>query len=205
MAARFVLHHHPQSRSQRIKWLLEEIGAPYEIVAHDLNAGTHKRPEFLRLNPDGKLPTLVDRGPDGGAEVVLTESAAIVLHVADAAPEVGLAPTPGSPERGPYLTWIVYGVAALEPAFADAVFPRAEPAPARAVGWPPFPDAVSRVAQALEPGPWILGDTFSAADLMIGGLLGWVHGWGKLPEPERFLPYLERIAARPAHIRTFET
>ena len=201
MTARFVLHHHPQSRSQRIKWLLEEAGAPYEIVPHDFENGTHKRPEFLRLNPDGKLPTLIDRGPDGAGEVVLTESAAIVLHVADAVPEAGLAPAPGSIERGPYLTWTVYAVAALEPGFADAAFPRAEPAPARAIGWPPFEQAVSRVADALGDGPWMLGDAFTAADVMIGGLFGWVHAWGKLPQPERFRSYLDRVAARPAYRR----
>ncbi len=203
MAARFVLHHHPQSRAQRIKWLLEETGADYEIVLHDLEGGTHKRPDFLKLNPDGKLPTLIDRGPDGTAEVAVTESAAIVIHVADCCPEAGLAPAPGSVERGPYLTWITYAAAALEPAFSDVMFPRAEPAPARAVGWPPFDKALERVLGGLTPGPWLVGDRFTAADLMIGALLGWLNAWGKLPEPDRFTPYLDRIAARPAYRRAY--
>lgn len=203
MAARFVLHHHPRSRAQRIKWLLEETGEPYEIVAHDLEAGTHKRPEFLRLNPDGKIPTLVDRGPDGTAEVVVTESAAIVIHVADAYPQAKLAPPPGSPERGPYLTWIVYAAAAVEPALSDAAFPRAEAPPPFALGWPPFDKAITRIADGIGSGPWLAGDTFSAADLTIGSLLGWLRGWGKLPEPERFAGYLQRIAERPAHQRAY--
>jgi glutathione S-transferase len=203
MPARFILHHHPQSRAQRIKWLLEEAGVAYDIVPHDLAAGTHKRPEFLKLNPDGKLPTLVDRGPDGTSEAVVTESAAIVLHVADASPEAGLAPAPGTPERGPYLTWICYAAAAVEPALTDAMFPRAEPPPAVAIGWPPFERALERVAAGLEPGPWLLGRRFSAADVMVGSLLGWIHSWGKLPEPERFAGYLARISERPAHRRAF--
>lgn len=205
MAARFVLHHHPQSRAQRIKWLLEETGEPYEIVAHDLAAGSHKRPDFLKLNPDGKLPTLIDRGPDGTADVVVTESAAIVIHVADAYPRAGLAPPPGAPERGPYLTWIVYASAAVEPALSDAMWPRAEAAPAGATGWPPFEKAITRIHEALTPGPWLLGERFIAADLMVGSLFGWLRGWGKLPEPERFEAYLGRIAERPAHRRAFGT
>ncbi|WP_020181388.1 glutathione S-transferase family protein [Methylopila sp. M107] len=203
MTARFALHHHPRSRAQRIKWLLEETGAPYELVHHDLEAGTHKTPEFLKLNPDGKIPTLIDRGPDGKSEVVVTESAAILIHVADCYPEAGLAPTPGSVERGPYLTWIAYASAAIEPAFADVMFPRAEPAPPVAIGWPTFDAALARVAAGFEPGPWLLGERFTAADLMVGSLLGWLNSWGKLPDPERFAGLFERIAARPAHQRTF--
>lgn len=203
MAARFVLHHHPQSRAQRIRWLLEETGAPYEIVAHDLRAGTQKQPGFLKLNPDGKLPTLIDRGPDGASNVAVTESAAIVLHIADALPEAGLAPKPGLPERGPYLTWVCYAAAAIEPAFADASFPRVEPTPAGALGWPPLDKALDRVLGAVEPGPWLLGARFSAADVMVGSLLGWMQAWDRLPGGERFGGYLSRIAARPAHRRTF--
>ena len=202
-AARFVLHHHPQSRAQRIRWLLEETGAPYELVSHDLEAGTHKRPEFLRLNPHGKIPTLVDRGPDGTAEVAVTESAAIVIHVADAVPEARLAPAPGSLERGPYIGWIVYSASVLEPALMDVFFPRAETPSAMMTGWPRFGEALKRVEDALKPGPWLDGETFTAADVAIGSFLGWLNGWGNLPDPERFARYLERIAERPAFRRAY--
>jgi len=203
MAARFVLFHNPRSRSQRIHWLLEETGAPYELTPVDLQAGEHKRPDFLRLNPDGKLPTLIDRGPDGTAAVPLTESSAILLHVADAFPEAGMAPPPGSLERGPYLTWVCYAAAALEPALADMVFPRAAPPPPMAIGWPGFEQALARVHAGVEPGPWLLGERFSAADIMVGALLGWVRSWGKLPDPGRFDPYLQRLSERPAYRRAY--
>ncbi|GLK54356.1 glutathione S-transferase [Methylopila capsulata] len=203
MAARFVLHHTPQSRAQRILWLLEESGESFEIVAHDFAARTHKTPEFLALNPDGKLPTLVDRGPDGAWETVVTESAAIVIHVADASADDGLAPAPSHPDRGAYLNWIVYMAAALEPALADAAFPRAEPPPPSAIGWPPYEATVARLAAQLANTPYILGDHFSAADVMVGAMLAWTRGWGRLPEPERFDAYLARLSARPAYKRAY--
>ncbi|GLK77008.1 glutathione S-transferase [Methylopila jiangsuensis] len=201
MSARFVLHYNPRSRAQRIRWLLEEAGAPYDLARHDFAARTHKAPEFLALNPDGKLPTLVDRGPDGAGSTVVTESAAIVLHVADACPEAGLAPAIGDPARGAYLNWIVYSVAAIEPALLDEAFPRGSDAPASAVGWPPYAGALDRVAAALSDRPYLLGEAFSAADIAIGSFLFWVRGWGKLPEAGRFAGYLDRLAARPAYIR----
>jgi glutathione S-transferase len=201
MAARFTLHHNPQSRAQRIRWLLEEAGAPYEIIAHDFEAGTHKRPDFLKLNPDGKLPTLIDRGPDGSWSTVVTESSAIVIYVADALPEAGLAPAVSDPWRGAYLNWIAYAAAAVEPALADHVWPRAEAAPARAIGWPPYGAVMDRIAAGLSPGPYLTGAYFTAADLMVGSMLNWLAGWGKLPGPERFESYLERLKARPAFQR----
>lgn len=201
MPARFVLHHNPQSRAQRIKWLLEEAGVPYELAHVDLQAGAHKTPAFLKMNPDGKLPTLVDRGPDGTWSTVVTESAAIVIYVADLAPAGALAPAPGDPRRGPYLTWISYVPAALEPALTDMVWPRPEPPPASALGWPPYEKALDRIAAALKATPYLTGDSFTAADLMVGSMLNWVAGWGKLPDPDRFSDYLARLNARPAAVR----
>lgn len=203
MAPRFVLHHHPRSRAQRVRWLLEESGEAYELVPHDFEARTHKAPEFLALNPDGKLPTLVDRGPKGTWSTVVTESAAIVIHVADAAAVDGLAPPPSDPARGAYLNWIVYMAAAVEPALADAAYPRASAPPASAIGWPPFEATVARIAAQLARTPYIVGARFTAADVMVGSMLGWTRSWGRLPEPKRFDDYLARIAARPANQKVF--
>lgn len=202
---RFLLHYAPRSRAARALWLLEESGAPYELFVHDMARGTHKEPEYLAVNPDGKVPALVDRGPGIGAPgwpVVVTESSAICAYVADLVPEAKLAPPIGAPERAAYLTWLAYTPAALEPALTDLVFARASEAPAGSMGWPPFAAVVQRIASALDERdgaePYLLGAQFSAADLMVGGMLQWLKAWGKLPEHasiERFLAALEK---RPA-------
>ncbi|MBP0491447.1 glutathione S-transferase family protein [Pararoseomonas indoligenes] len=199
MAARFLLHHAPNSRSAGSLWLLEEAGAGYELSWHSIDGATHKAPDYLALNPAGKLPALVDHGPQGDWEgVVVTEAAAIAAYVADALPASSLAPAIGTPDRAAYAFWMAYGPGVLEPAMADAAFPRAKEAPARALGWPPFPEAVARVEAALETGPWLCGAGFTAADVQIGGLLAWVVQWGLLKPGPAIARYLSAIEARPA-------
>ena len=196
---RFLLHHAPKTRSLGSLWLLEEAGADYAIHWHDPAAGTHKAPEFLALNPAGKLPALVDRGPPGDWRgVVVTEAAAICAYVADAHPQSHLAPPLGTPARAAYATWMAYGPGVMEPAMADAAFPRAKPASSSAMGWPAFPDTVARVEAALAAGPWLLGDQFTAADITVGGLLGWVVSFGMLTPSPVLARYLAAIEARPA-------
>ena len=194
--SRFVLHYAPRSRAFRILWLLEEACATYELALYDLRKGTHKDPAYLALNPDGKVPALVDRGPRGEWSVIVTESAAISTYLADALPEAGLAPAPTSPERGPYLTWVVYCSAALEPAFADFMFPRQAEIPRSSVGWPSYDATLARIEHALDRGPWILGDHFSAADEMLGSMLQWLSAWGKLPSRPALERYLASLATR---------
>ncbi|RVT95468.1 glutathione S-transferase family protein [Rhodovarius crocodyli] len=201
MAPRFLLHHSPRSRSERALWLLEEAGASYELIRHDLEKGTNKAPDFLRLNPLGKLPVLVDRGPDGSWQSVVTESLAICGYIADALPEAGLAPAIGTPERAAYASWLAYGATVLEPAFADAVFPRAAAAPARALGWPPLDAVLAQLEAALTPGPYLLGDRFTAADVMVGSMLQWGVGWGKIAPTPAIARTLAALEARPALAR----
>lgn len=201
---RFILHHAPRSRSSRALWLLEEAGVPFEIALHDFAKGTHKDPAYLAINPAGKVPTLVDRGPAGdwSPPAVVTESAAICAYVADAVPEANLAPPVGSCERAAYATWIAYCPSVLEPALSDSVFPRREDPPASTLGWCPFPEAVQRVEAALQAGgPYLLGARFSAADVLIGSLLQWLKAWGKLQETPTLAAYLGTLAARPASQR----
>jgi glutathione S-transferase len=193
---RFVLHYAPRSRAFRILWLLEEARAPYELAVYDLQKGTHKDRSYLAVNPDGKVPALVDRGPRGDWSVIVTESAAISTYVADACPEAALAPALSSPERGPYLTWLVYCSAALEPAFADFMFPRQKEAPRSAMGWPSYDATLERIERALERGPWLLGDHFSAADIMLGSMLQWLSAWGKLPDGAASARYLAALKQR---------
>src|SRR6185436_10891625 len=103
------LYHSAQSRSVRPRWLLEEIGAPYELVRLSLEKGDHKRPEYLRINPNGRVPTLVDD------DLALYESAAICQYLADRFPDKHLAPPVGTPARGLYYQWIHYTMTEIEP------------------------------------------------------------------------------------------
>lgn len=201
MAPRFLLHHSPKSRSMGSLWLLEEAAAPYELQWHDLEAGTHKAPGFLAVNPAGKLPALVDRGPDGSWNVVVTEAVAIAAYVADLSPETGLAPAIGTPERGAWQFWMAYGPGVAEPAMADAAFPRAKPAPAMALGWPDLPAVLARIETALDGRDWLVGDRFTTADLTIGGLLAYMAMFGLIQPSPVLARYIGAINARPARQR----
>lgn len=198
---RFLLHHAAGSRSVSVAWLLEEAGAGYELHWHDLQAGSQKDPGFLALNPAGKLPVLVDRGPDGGWQVVVTEGAAIAAYVADLLPEAGLSPPIGTPERAAWQFWMTYGPAVAEPAMADLAFPRARPAPASALGWPAFAAVQDRVETALAGHSWLVGERFTTADLVVGGLLGFMQSFGMLRPGPEIARYLGAIEARPARQR----
>ncbi|MBR0655887.1 glutathione S-transferase family protein [Plastoroseomonas arctica] len=201
--ARFLLHHAAKTRSFRILWLLEELGAEYEIIPHELQQGTHKSPDFLAINPGGKLPVLEDRGPDGHwTGIAICESAAICAYLGDAVPSA-LTPAIGTPERAAYATFIAYAAAAMEPALMDMAFPRAEPPRPGMAGWPDFATTVARVeAQvAASGGPFLLGSAFTIPDLMVGGLLQWVVGWGMLKPSPATIAYLAALDARPALAR----
>lgn len=202
---RFLLHHAPRTRSVSALWMLEEAGAPYALHWHDLQAGTQKDPAFLAVNPAGKLPALVDRGPDGSWQAVVTEVAAIAAYVADLYPEAGLAPAIGTPGRAAYCFWMAYGPGVAEPAFADAVFPRGAAAPTVAIGWPPMAEVVARIEAALKGKAWLLGEHFSAADLVVGGLLAYIHQFGRLNAGPEVARYVAAIEARPARQRAAAT
>lgn len=201
-APRFRLHHAPRSRAFRILWMLEECGADHERVPHDLRRGTQKAPDFLAINPDGKLPVLEDRGPAGDwTGVAVTESLAICAYLADATGR--LAPAVGTPARAIYETFLAYGGTALEPAMADLAFPRAALPPALSLGWPPFAEAVARVERqiAASGGPYLLGADFTAADVMSGGLLRFAAAFGVLKPGPVAAGYLAALEARPAMTR----
>lgn len=204
-APRFLLHHAPRTRSVSALWMLEEAGAPHALRWHDLQAGTQKDPAFLAVNPAGKLPALVDRGPDGSWQVVVTEVAAIAAYLADLYPEAGLAPAIGTPDRAAYCFWMTYGPGVAEPSFADAVFPRAAAAPPVAIGWPPMAEVIARVETALAGRTWLLGERFSAADLVVGGLLAFINQMGRLQSGPEVARYVAAIEARPARLRAAAT
>ena len=173
--------------------MLEEVGAPYETRVIDFKANAQKSPAFLAINPMGKLPTLVHRG------TVVTECAAICAYLADAFPEAGLAPLLA--ERGAYYRWLFFGAGTLEYAMIDKMLARPAPSRPQALGYGSFDDTIRTLETAVTPGPWLLGDRFSAADVYIGSQIGYgVLMKGLEPTPP-LAAYLGRCRERPAFQR----
>ena len=194
MAEEIVFYHNPRSRAQMVHWMLEEAGAPYRIVPIDFEKGEHKTPSFLALNPMGKLPTIEHRG------VVVTETAAIIAYIADAFPGAGLAPPPDDPRRGQYYRWLFFGAGCIEPALVDKMMKRPEVERKAALGWGSYEDVIGTLKKALSSGPYLLGETFSAADVYGGSELRWAMMFGapNLRGEPVFDDYVARLAARPA-------
>lgn len=197
MSDEVVFYHNPRSRAQMVHWMLEELGAPYRIVPIDLANGENRQPEFLAINPMGKLPTIVHRG------VTVTETAAIIGYLADAFPDAGLAPAIDDPARGTWFRWLVFGASAFEPALLDKMMKRPE-APRGTVGYGSYEDVLAALETMLDPGPWVLGDRFSAADVYIASELAWAVSFGArdIIEHPRLAAYIDRAKARPAFQRT---
>lgn len=199
MTDEIVFYHNPMSRGQIAHWALEEAGAPYRIELINLEKKEQKSPAFLKLNPMGKLPTIVHKG------VVITEAAAICAYLADAFPAANLAPAVGDPRRGTYLRWLFFGAGCIEPTITDKAFPRKEEPRASALAWGGPGDVLDTLEIALKPGPYLLGETFSAADVYVGAQLFWGMMMIKAIEPRpAFSAYVERIQTRPANKRVQE-
>lgn len=189
------LYWSPNTRSFRALWMLEEAGLPYERVKLDLTAGEHKRPEFLAVNPMGKVPAL----EDGAAKVA--ESAALCAYVADLAGGTGLAPPIGDPDRGRFLHWLVFSAACVEPAYMQKAMGWTIERPSMS-GWGTHEAVMDVLEAAVAPGPWLLGDRFTAADVMIGSDLHFGVRLFKIVETRpAFEAYLDRCEARPAFQR----
>lgn len=184
------LYHNPQSRSTTVHYMLHELGEPFEIVHVNLKAGEHKTPEFLKINPMGKVPVLRD------GEVIVTETPAILAYLADKYPKAGLAPAVDSPERGSYLRWLFFYGSCFEPACVDFFMKRETPA--STAGWGRPEDVFDTVSAGLRPGPWLLGERFSAADVMLGSGLAYMLGFKVLPDRTEYVDYVARLEARPA-------
>ena len=187
------LFHAPQSRSSRIVWLIEELGAEakveYCVIAHR-NGQKVGEPDPKNPHPDGKAPALLHDG------ALVTESAAVALYLTDLHPEAGLGALPGSPERGPLLTWLAWAAGELEPAIWSKMTGEVDRDPnARAR----YDAAMGRLFEALWEGPWLMGDRFTVADVMIGSSLGWARF--ALPDSPLLDAYAERLAQRPGRIR----
>jgi glutathione S-transferase len=195
MANNITFYHNPMSRGRIAHWMLEEAGAPYEIKRVDFEKMEHKSKDFLAVNPMGKIPAIVHRG------TVITESAAICAYLADAFPERGLSPALDDPKRGTYLRWLFFGAGCVEPAIVDHMFSRPAPSRPSALGYGNYPDTVNTLEQAITPGPFVLGDRFSAADVYLGSAIGWGLMMKALEPRPAFGAYLARLSERPAYKR----
>lgn len=185
------LYHNPQSRSTVVHYMLHELGVPFEIAPIDLTKKEHKTPEFLKINPMGKIPVLRD------GDTIITENPAILTYLADKYPKAGLAPAVDSPDRGAYLRWMFFYGSCFEPACIDHSLKRETP-PSMS-GWGSYDDVLNAISAALKPGPWLLGDRFSAADVMVGSGIAYMLGFNVIPDRPEYLAYVERMKARPAH------
>ena len=184
----------PRSRSFTALWLMEETGQPYERVLTDITAGAQKTPEYLAINPMGKVPAL------GDGDATLAEAAAICAYVAERYPEARLAPPPGDPARAKYLYWLFFSPGCIEPAIVQLAT-KIEMNPV-AAGWGEAQRVFDVLDAAVSKGPWILGDPFSAADVVIGSGLNYaVRMFKMVPPRPSFDAYLDRCAARPAFQR----
>lgn len=185
----------PRTRAFRTLWLLEETGAPYELVRVDLNGGDGiDDAELLAANPMGKVPALVDRG------IPIAESGAIALYVADRFPEAGLSPPLGDPERGPFLHWMIFVASCVEPALVQKM--KGVELPTSAAGWGSFEKVMSVLDARLSTHPFLVGERFTAADTLLATDLGYFIQIFKMLEPRpSFTAYLARCAERPAFVR----
>lgn len=195
MADKTLTHYHaPNTRSFTIRWLFEELGAPHELKVLNLKKGEHKTPEHLAINPMGKVPAIVH------GTTPITEVGAIAIYLADLFPEAGLAPAIGDPERGTYLRWIIFNQSAVEPALCDFALKR-EPGQPSMMPYGTYGETVDALAGALSKGPYILGERFSAADVVVGSGVRWMLMFKLLPERPEFTSYADRVTSRPAFVR----
>lgn len=186
----------PRSRGAIARWMLEEIGQPYQT--HVLEYGTTmKAPDYLAINPMGKVPTIVHDGQ------VVTEVAAICAYLAEAFPEAGLAPRPN--ERAAYYRWLFFAAGPIESAVVNNTLGFTIPPERRGmVGYGSYEDAVAVLEGRLPASPYVAGDRFTAADVYVGSQVGWGMMFKTLPVRPAFVAYWDRLKDRPARLRGLE-
>jgi glutathione S-transferase len=189
---RITFHYAPHSRAFGTRFLLEELGVPYDLHVLDIRTGDQLRPDYLAINPMGKVPAISHRG------VVVTEQAAVALYLGDLLAEVGLAPGIGDPRRGIYLRWMVFYGSSFEPALVDHAMKR-PPLPRNNSPYADYETVVAIVNEHLKSGaPFWLGESFSVADTLWGSALAWVTNFGIFEKTPEVASYIERVTSRPA-------
>jgi glutathione S-transferase len=198
MSDELIFYTHPMSRARIVRWMLEEVGRPYTTkileFGHSMQA-----PEYLAINPMHKVPAIRH------GDTVVTEAAAICAYLADVFPEAGLAPRPGSRERGPYYRWMFFAAGPLEAAVTDkALGFQIPPDREGMVGYGSIERTLAALEGALYRTEYIAGDSFTAADVYAGSGIGWGMAFGKIDRRPAFERYWALISSRPAAIRARE-
>ncbi|KYO51672.1 glutathione S-transferase family protein (plasmid) [Tistrella mobilis] len=193
MSDDLILYTNPQSRGMIARWMLEEVGVAYRMVVLEYGAPM-KAPDYLALNPMGKVPTLVHNG------AVVTECAAICAYLAETFPEAGLAPRPH--ERAAWFRWLFFGAGPLEAAIINRALGIEVPAEReRSVGYGNFTRVMDTLEVAVSASPYLAGDRFTAADVYLGAQIGWGLQFGTMERRPAFETYWARLAGRPALAR----
>jgi glutathione S-transferase len=197
MAEELVFYTNPMSRGRIVRWMLEEVGAPYrtELLEYPAMKGSGYR----AINPMGKVPAIRH------GDTVVTECAAICAYLADAFPEAGLAPEPSSRERGPYYRWLFFGAGPVEAATTNKALGVEPPAERRPmIGYGSLSDVQDTLEKAVSANPYLAGERFSAADVYVGSQIGWGMQFGTLERRPAFEAYWNRIKDRPQAVRARE-
>ena len=190
--ADLTLYHAAPSRSSVVRWMLEELGEPYDLVLLSLAKEDQRKPEYLAINPMGKVPALTH------GDAVVTEVAAICTYLADEFPHARLNIPVGDPRRGPYLKWLFFSPTCIEAAVLDKAAPRKETPRRGMVGYGDFDTVMDVVGKGVARGPYLMGDQFTAADVVVGSMLRWGMMFNLLPERPEFRAYVDRLEQRPA-------
>ncbi len=188
------LFHAPQTRSSGTLALLEELEAPYDLHVLNMKSGEQRQPAYLAVNPMGKVPAIRH------GDALVTEQVAIGIYLADLFPEAGITPMIGDALRGPYLRWYVFYAACCEPALVDKAMKR-EPGNIGMTPYGDLPTTLGTLTAQLRDGPWLLGDRFTAVDVLWGTALTWMTGFGLVDAVAPFKTYVERWNARPSVAR----
>jgi glutathione S-transferase len=198
MADDLVFYTHPMSRGRIVRWMLEEIAQPYRTELLDYGT-TMKAPAYLAINPMGKVPAIQH------GDTVVTEAAAICAYLADAFPGTRLAPPPGDRLRGPYYRWLFFVAGPLEAAAANNIMGFAVPEEReRMMGYGRFEHVMNALEAAVSRGEYLVGDSFTAADVYVGSHIDFGMQFGTIEKRPAFERYLQRLSARPAALRAKE-
>ncbi|HET9429178.1 MAG TPA: glutathione S-transferase family protein [Allosphingosinicella sp.] len=195
MTETLTFYTNPMSRGRIVRWMLEEVGEPYETVVLDYGTSM-KSHEYLAINPMGKVPAIKY------GDMIVTEGAAICAFLADMFPDRGLAPAPGNPKRGTYYRWLFFAAGPVEAAVtAKSLGLLAPPDKKAMAGYGSFEETIDCLETAVRDGPYICGEQFTAADVYVGAQIGWGMMFGSIDKRLVFEEYVGRLQSRPAALR----